>query len=118
MEVVESHTTYVDEEREAEVEKNSVLFGMTLGATALDEDTQEHGFGTRSVGPGSRVFYTADEVRSFRTLDLEPGIKLLGFKDSSEFAFEDNVRHSSFIYPDDSMCHVIGVAWIYSGVRG
>ncbi|KAH9964727.1 ku70-like protein [Lactifluus volemus] len=101
MEVVESHTTYVDEEREAEVDKNSVLFGMTLGATAEDEDTQEHGFGTRSVNPGRRVFYTADEVRSFRTLDLEPGIKLLGFKDRSELAFEDNVRHSSFIYPDE-----------------
>jgi hypothetical protein len=43
------------QEREAEVDKNSVLFGMTLGATAEDEDTQEHGFGTRSVGPGSRV---------------------------------------------------------------
>jgi hypothetical protein len=35
------------QEREAEVEKDSVLFGITLGTTALDEDTQEHGFGTR-----------------------------------------------------------------------
>jgi ATP-dependent DNA helicase 2 subunit 1 len=43
------------QEREAEVDKNSVLFGMTLGATAEDEDTQEHGFGTRSVNPGRRV---------------------------------------------------------------
>jgi Ku70/Ku80 beta-barrel domain len=48
-----------------------------------------------------QVFYTADEVRSLRTLDLEPGIKLLGFKDRSELAFEDNVRHSFFIYPDE-----------------
>lgn len=38
---------------------------------------------------------------SLRTLDLEPGIKLLGFKDRSELAFEDNVRHSLFIYPDE-----------------
>ncbi|KAH9063618.1 SPOC like C-terminal domain-containing protein [Lactarius vividus] len=101
MEVVDSRTTYVDEEQEAEVDKSGVQFGMTLGATVEDEDTEEHGFGTRSVGAGRRVFYTADEVRSFRTLDLEPGLKLLGFKDRSELAFEDNVRHSIFIYPDE-----------------
>jgi ATP-dependent DNA helicase 2 subunit 1 len=40
-------------------------------------------------------------VRSLRTLDLEPGIKLLGFKDRLELDFEDNVRHSLFIYPDE-----------------
>ena len=54
-----------------------------------------------SLPPFPQVFYTADEVRSFRTLDLEPGLKLLGFKDRSELAFEDNVRHSTFIYPDE-----------------
>ncbi|KAH8986239.1 SPOC like C-terminal domain-containing protein [Lactarius hatsudake] len=101
MEVVDSRTSYVDEEQEAEVDKGGVQFGMTLGATVEDEDTEEHGFGTRSVGAGRRVFYTGDEVRSFRTLDLEPGLKLLGFKDRSELAFEDNVRHSIFIYPDE-----------------
>jgi len=42
-------------EREAEVNKGDVLFGMTLGATAEDEDIQEHGFGTRSVRAGRRV---------------------------------------------------------------
>ncbi len=40
-------------------------------------------------------------MRSFRTLDLEPGLKLLGFKDRAELSFEDNVRHSVFIYPDE-----------------
>jgi ATP-dependent DNA helicase 2 subunit 1 len=49
----------------------------------------------------SQVFYTAEEVRSLRTLDLEPGIKLLGFKDRSELVFEDNIRHSFFIFPDE-----------------
>lgn len=28
-------------------------------------------------------------------------MKLLGFKDRSELAFEDNVKHSVFIYPDE-----------------
>lgn len=40
-------------------------------------------------------------MRSLRTLDLEPGIKLLGFKDRSELVFEDNIRHSFFIFPDE-----------------
>jgi ATP-dependent DNA helicase 2 subunit 1 len=40
-------------------------------------------------------------VRSLRTFGLEPGIKLLGFKDRSDLAFEDNIRHSLFIYPDE-----------------
>lgn len=40
-------------------------------------------------------------MRSLRTLNLEPGIKLLGFKDRAELVFEDNVRPSFFIYPDE-----------------
>ncbi|ETW82733.1 hypothetical protein HETIRDRAFT_157084 [Heterobasidion irregulare TC 32-1] len=100
MEVAESRTAYVDEDRQAEVDKHDIVFGMTLGATGDDQDAPG-GFGTRAVGVGKRVFYTADEVRSFRTLGLEPGIKLLGFKDRDDLAFEDNVRHSTFIYPDE-----------------
>lgn len=46
-------------------------------------------------------FYTAEEVASFRTLGLEPGIQLLGFKPRSELAFEDNIKHSIFIHPDE-----------------
>lgn len=30
-----------------------------------------------------------------------PGLKLLGFKDRSELQFEDNIKHSLFIYPDE-----------------
>lgn len=29
------------------------------------------------------------------------GIKLLGFKDRTELAFEDNIKHSQFVYPDE-----------------
>ena len=51
----DSYPNYFIKEREAEVNKSDVLFGMTLGATAEDEDIQEHGFGTRSVRAGRRV---------------------------------------------------------------
>ena len=50
-----------------------------------------------------KVFYTADEIKSFRTLGLKPGIKLLGFKDATELAIEDNVKHSLFIFPDEQV---------------
>jgi hypothetical protein len=33
------------------------------------------------------------------------GIKLLGFKDRSELRFEDNIKHSHFIYPDELVRH-------------
>ena len=29
------------------------------------------------------------------------GLKLLGFKDRDQLAFEDNIKHSYFIYPDE-----------------
>jgi hypothetical protein len=51
----EPYRNYLIKEREAEVDKSDVLFGMTLGATAEDEDIQEYGFGTRSVRAGRRV---------------------------------------------------------------
>ena len=55
---------------------------MDLGAPSGEAagegflDTKESSVGTRKVQLGSRVFYTADEVRSFRTLGLEPGALL------------------------------------------
>ncbi|KAI0833848.1 ku70-like protein [Trametes gibbosa] len=107
MEPVTSRTAYVDEDRDAEADKAEILFGMDLGAPSADWDDADGrdasglSVGGRAVQLGSRVFYTADEVRSFRTLGLEPGIKLLGFKDRSELAFEDNVKHSVFVYPDE-----------------
>ena len=75
MEVVDTRTSYVDEvrrhacylfhddwtlkswiqEREGETDKPTVLFGMTLGATAEDKGALEHGVGSRKVPPTKRV---------------------------------------------------------------
>ncbi|KAI0636286.1 ku70-like protein [Trametes polyzona] len=107
MEPVNSRTAYVDQDRDTEADKAEILYGTALGAASAEadgddgQDASASDVGTRQVQLGSRVFYTADEVRSFRTLGLEPGIKLLGFKDRSDLAFEDNVRHSIFVYPDE-----------------
>lgn len=96
MEVVESRTMHVDEvrvrlyptwpwnfsypdyfikEREAEVNKSGVLFGMTLGATAEDED----GFGTRSVRAGRRVC----TIRSLRFLK-SPDVGRIPYRSSTQ----------------------------------
>lgn len=111
MEVVASRTAYVDEvgrpisrshiadvkrentpqERETEADKAQILFGMDLGAASAEVEEEEGGgegskssdAGTRTVPLGCRVFYTAEEVRSFRTLGLEPGMYTLECATSS-----------------------------------
>ncbi|KAF5364412.1 hypothetical protein D9758_010691 [Tetrapyrgos nigripes] len=99
IEAVVSKTVYLDQELEGEMDRSNVFYGMSVGSQ--EEKTEDITGSVRPVLAGQRPFYTADEVRSFRTLGLEPGIKLLGFKDRSTLAFEDNVKHSLFIYPDE-----------------
>ncbi|KAK0472013.1 SPOC like C-terminal domain-containing protein [Armillaria novae-zelandiae] len=101
MEVADVRTSYIDEDRQAEVDKNNILYG-TSGGIAGDDDDNEGDPGVRVVQSGQRPFYTPEEVRSFRTLGLEPSIKLLGFKDQGELLFEDNIKHSLFIHPDET----------------
>ncbi|KAF9456442.1 SPOC like C-terminal domain-containing protein [Collybia nuda] len=104
MEVATARTVYIDEDRQVEVDKSKMLYGMSVGETAATADSDEDdgsGVGTRIVKAGQRPFYTADDIKSFRTLGLEPGIKLLGFKNRDQLRFEDNIKHSQFIYPDE-----------------
>jgi len=78
------------------------LFGLTLGSMGPEGGgVEEEEPSSKSTGVKNRIFFTADEVKSFRTLDLQPGLKLLGFKDKPELAFEDNIKHSIFIYPNE-----------------
>ncbi|KAF9219431.1 Ku DNA-binding complex, Ku70 subunit [Gyrodon lividus] len=104
MEVANSRTVYLDEERQAEVDRNKIVLGGKLGAAPADVSEEEDEISpaaSRTVKAGHKPFYTVAEIQSFRTFDLEPGLKLLGFKDKSELAFEDNIKHSLFIYPDE-----------------
>ncbi|KAF5359498.1 hypothetical protein D9756_002900 [Leucocoprinus leucothites] len=105
MEVATSRTAYVDEEHQADVEKTKLVFGVEQGASKTGDEEEEEesglGFGVKLAQVDQRPFYTAEEVRSFRTLGLEPGIRLLGFKDRDELKFGDNIKHSQFIYPDE-----------------
>ncbi|KAJ3572879.1 hypothetical protein NP233_g2790 [Leucocoprinus birnbaumii] len=105
MEVANSRTAYVDEEHQTDVGKTKIVFGMSQGANTTSGDEEEDdsglGFGVKVAKAGQRPFYNAEEIRSFRTLGLEPGIRLLGFKDRGELRFGDNIKHSQFIYPDE-----------------
>ncbi|KAJ3554418.1 hypothetical protein NM688_g3122 [Phlebia brevispora] len=102
---VATRSAYIDPN---EVHKDDILYGMSLGETAaapeqVDEESMDitGGGAARTVPLGNKVFYTADEIKSFRTLGLDPGLKLLGFKSRKELVFEDNIKHSVFIYPDE-----------------
>lgn len=112
LEHVSVKATYIDEERQVLPEKSEIFYGAISGDSASKgnegEGTEPDELGIRMVEPGECPFYTADEVRTFRTLGLEPGIYLLGFKNHSELLFEDNIKHSTFVYPDED---------IYSGSR-
>ncbi|TFK24811.1 Ku DNA-binding complex, Ku70 subunit [Coprinopsis marcescibilis] len=98
-------TVYVDEDRDAEVDKSKFFFGSAPGSTAAsaekEDDDQDENIGARTVKADHRPFYTAEETRAFRTMGLVPGFRLLGFKDAGDLAFEDNVKHAYFIYPNE-----------------
>ncbi|EMD33370.1 hypothetical protein CERSUDRAFT_108161 [Gelatoporia subvermispora B] len=104
MVVAKSRSIMVDDMSHAYADKSEILSGMTLGKASMDEEKEdaEQAVGVARVTQANmRPFYTQDEINSFRTMGLEPMIKLLGFKDISELAYEDNVKHSTFIYPDE-----------------
>ncbi|KAH6901267.1 SPOC like C-terminal domain-containing protein [Coprinopsis sp. MPI-PUGE-AT-0042] len=92
-------TIYVDESRDTEVGKSQFVFGPAAGSSAAPDD--DGNVGVRNVRLGQRPFFTSEEVRSFRTLGITPGISLLGFKPKEELVFEDNIKHSYFVYPDE-----------------
>ncbi|XP_006458925.1 hypothetical protein AGABI2DRAFT_217743 [Agaricus bisporus var. bisporus H97] len=101
MEVAIPRTAYVDEDRQADIEKAKIVYGVGQGKGDEEEEDDSLGVGIKTAKRGQRPFYSAEEIRSFRTLGLEPGIKLLGFKDRDELRFEDNIKHSHFIYPNE-----------------
>ncbi|KAJ3993368.1 SPOC like C-terminal domain-containing protein [Lentinula boryana] len=105
LEVAIVKTGQLDEDRQVEVDKSNIVYGMAVvgAAPSNDDDAEADSMAaTKVVKSGQRPFYTADEMRTFRTLSLEPGLKLLGFKPRDTLRFEDNVKHSQFIYPEET----------------
>ncbi|KZO99302.1 ku70-like protein [Calocera viscosa TUFC12733] len=117
-------TTYIDKDDQGEVPKTDIRYALAFGKTwdddmkhpfkdAMDVDEDESKPKTRGkrgnvlsaedVPPVTRheVLFTQEKMKELRSMDLEPGIKILGFKDRSELTFFDNIKHSTFIYPSE-----------------
>ncbi|KAG9126728.1 ATP-dependent DNA helicase II subunit 1 [Ceratobasidium sp. 392] len=109
MEEATARTTYVDEEQETEIPKESIVFGYQFGSGAAevpvrDEDAMD--VNTDQPQVKDKVFYTPQEMKSFRTFDLTPSIKILGFKDMNTLPFDANVKRAIFLHPNEAL--VIG----------
>ncbi|KAF5374543.1 hypothetical protein D9757_012406 [Collybiopsis confluens] len=103
-------------DRQAEIDKSTFVYGMAaVGANTStnDENIEEEGIApTKIVKPGQKPFYTPEEMKSFRSFGLEPGFKLFGFKPRKELKFEDNVKHSLFIYPEENVYILSSPFWL------
>ncbi|KIO25056.1 hypothetical protein M407DRAFT_76204 [Tulasnella calospora MUT 4182] len=98
-------TAFVDSEQQIEVEKGQLMFGMKSSApSAEEEEAGPAKTPRRQVGaPRPPALFTAEQVKEFKTLGVEPGIKILGFKDRDTLRFQDQLKHAYFIYPDESV---------------
>ncbi|KAG8960429.1 ATP-dependent DNA helicase II subunit 1 [Tulasnella sp. 408] len=90
-------TAFVDSEQQIEVEKDQIMFGMKSSAAAEEEEA-----GPAKAPRRQPALFTAEQIKEFKTLGVEPGIKILGFKDRDTLRFQDQLKHAYFIYPDES----------------
>ncbi|KIR62445.1 ATP-dependent DNA helicase II subunit 1 [Cryptococcus bacillisporus CA1873] len=49
----------------------------------------------------TRLQFSNEEVFQFRSMGIEPQIKILGFQAASHLRFQDNLKHPFFIYPNE-----------------
>ncbi|RSH91860.1 ATP-dependent DNA helicase II subunit 1 [Saitozyma podzolica] len=50
----------------------------------------------------TRLQFTPDEVQQFKSMGLPPQIKILGFQSPRNLKIDENIKHSYFIYPDET----------------
>ncbi|KAL7418434.1 ATP-dependent DNA helicase II subunit 1 [Cryptotrichosporon argae] len=50
----------------------------------------------------TRLQFTDSQIKEFRSMGQPTQIKILGFQSAKNLAVEDNIKHSYFIYPDES----------------
>ncbi|WVQ84479.1 hypothetical protein IAT38_006631 [Cryptococcus sp. DSM 104549] len=58
--------------------------------------------GKEKVVVKTRIHYSSDEVAKFKSMGLEPQIKIIGFQGSNHLHPDENVKHAYFIYPNES----------------
>ncbi|KAI5453371.1 ATP-dependent DNA helicase II subunit 1 [Naganishia albida] len=82
-----------------EDDSQDVKFGKGLADTTEEDDKGK----VKATQPvRTRVTFTNAEIKQFKTLGLDPQIKIIGFQDKNILRFDQNVKHSVFLYPDES----------------
>ncbi|KAF8322618.1 ku70-like protein [Clavulina sp. PMI_390] len=99
-EEVVSRRTYFDKEQQNTILDAEVLYGLPSKFESTPTSGGENEGGATKK-PTVKAVFTASQIRELKTLGLKPGIKVLGFKDSSYLQFEDNTKHAYFLYPDE-----------------
>ncbi|WVW86165.1 hypothetical protein I302_108206 [Kwoniella bestiolae CBS 10118] len=82
-----------DEEEEEEVAEMDGTRGKQTG----QKGDEKH-----KVVARTRLQFTSDEVAEFKSMGLKPQIKILGFQSPDRLSFEENLKHSYFIYPNEN----------------
>lgn len=72
------------------------------GLEDVDESMHDKAKVNRKQPIRTRVTFTNAEIKQFKTLGLDPQIKIIGFQSEKVLQFEHNVTHSVFLYPDES----------------
>ena len=80
--------------------KNSPRLECVRYRSAAGCSTPQKRFARSGRSASSQVRLVRAMARAFSS-PHGPGIKLLGFKRRKDLAFEDNIKHSTFIYPDE-----------------
>ncbi|WRT70242.1 uncharacterized protein IL334_007237 [Kwoniella shivajii] len=88
-----------DEAEEGEEEEEVAENGTTRKtspkvADAIDEKPK--------VIARTRLQFTNDEVAEFKSMGLKPQIKIIGFQSPDHLSVEENLKHSYFIYPNET----------------
>ncbi|MBW0509342.1 hypothetical protein O181_049057 [Austropuccinia psidii MF-1] len=58
---------------------------------------------SKDVRSFRRIVFSPQELEEIRTLGLDKGLRLLGFRPRDEVRWQDHLKHSYFIYPSDDL---------------
>lgn len=79
----------------------------TGGANSMDVDGAGAGAAAAvphdKVSVRTRVQLSDKEREEIRTMGISPQIKIIGFQSPDNLLLQDNVKHSYFIYPDETV---------------
>ncbi|WWD03626.1 hypothetical protein V865_001681 [Kwoniella europaea PYCC6329] len=91
----------LDKERRQKEDEGEDVDVSETGGTQRKEKLQP-GDEKPKVVARTRLQFTNDEVAEFKSMGLKPQIKILGFQSPDHLAFEENLKHSYFIYPNEN----------------